>query len=135
MKIRKSLVLLPALAATAILAGQPAAAQPNTKAEQQLEKTLAGRSAGTPVDCIRQMDIRSSRIFDRTAILYEMNNGTYYLNRPPNGASSLSSGDVMVTDTHSPNLCSVDIVRFQDQSTHMQTGSVGLGKFVPYTKH
>ena len=102
--------------------------------EEKLAKALEGRIAGEPVDCIMQRNIRTSRIFDRIAILYEMNNGTYYLNRPKSGASSLSWGDVLVTDTHSNQLCSIDIVKLYDSSTRMQSGFVGLDKFVPYTK-
>lgn len=102
--------------------------------EQQLAKALEGRVAGEPVDCITQRDIRNSRIFDKIGILYEMNNGTYYLNKPRSGASSLSWGDTLVTDTHSDRLCSVDIVHLYDTSTRMQTGSVGLDKFVPYPR-
>jgi len=102
--------------------------------EERLAKALEGRVAGEPVDCITQRDIRNSHIFDRIGILYEMNNGTYYLNRPTSGASSLSWGDVLVTDTHSDRLCSVDIVHLYDTTSRMQTGSVGLDKFVPYAK-
>lgn len=125
--------LLACLAATALIATAVQAAPVNT-AEERLAKALDGRVAGEPVDCIYQHEIRSSRIFDRTAILYELNNGTYYLNRPEGGAQSLSRGDVLVTDTHSPRLCSIDIVKLYDNSHWMQSGVVSLGKFVPYKK-
>jgi hypothetical protein len=41
---------------------------------------------------------------------------------------------VLVTDTHSSQLCSIDIVRLYDPMARMQTGFVGLGDFVPYSK-
>ena len=102
--------------------------------EQKLAKALEGRVAGTPVDCIMQRDIRSTRIYDGVGIVYEMNNGIWYVNRPSSGASSLSWNDVLVTDTHSNQLCSIDVVKLMDSSTHMQNGFVGLDKFVPWTK-
>ena len=125
--------ILASLAALALLASTAQAA-PRLTPEEKLAKALEGRTAGKPVDCLYLRDIRSSRIFDRTAILYELNNGTYYLNRPEGGAQSLSWGDVLVTDTHSSQLCSIDIVRLFDTNPWMQNGFVNLGKFVPYKK-
>ena len=101
--------------------------------EARLSKALAGRVPGKPVSCIPLHRIQSSQIFDRTAILYKVGT-TYYVNRPASGANFLDRDDVMVTDTRTPNLCNVDIVRLLDQGTRMQSGSVGLGEFVPYTK-
>jgi len=101
--------------------------------EARLSKALAGRVPGKPVSCIPLHRIQSSQIFDRTAILYKVGT-TYYVNRPASGANFLDRDDVMVTDTRSPNLCNVDIVHLLDQGTRMQSGSVGLGEFVPYTK-
>lgn len=125
--------ILASIAAISLLA-TAAQAAPRQTPEEKLAKALEGRTAGEPVNCIYQRDIRSSRIYDRTAILYELNNGTYYLNRPDGGASSLSWNDVLVTDTHSPQLCSIDIVKLYDSSPWMQSGFVNLGKFVPYKK-
>lgn len=125
--------ILGSFAAVALMASAGNAAL-NKTPEEKLTKALEGRVPGKPVDCIYQRDIRSSRIFDKTAILYELNNGTYYLNRPDAGASSLSWNDVLVTDTHSPQLCSIDIVKLYDTHPWMQNGFVNLGKFVPYKK-
>lgn len=125
--------ILASLAALSLIA-TAAQAAPRQTPEEKLAKALEGREAGKPVDCIYQRDIRSSRIFERTAILYELNNGTYYLNRPDGGASSLSWGDVLVTDTRSSQLCSIDVVHLYDTHPWMQSGFVNLGKFVPYKK-
>jgi hypothetical protein len=119
----------------ALLVAAPAIADaaPKRPAEA-LAGALQGRTPGKPADCIYLRDIRSSRIFDGIGILYETRGGTYYLNRPDSGASSLRWGTVLVTDTHSPQLCSIDIVRLYDTGSRMQTGFVGLGKFVPYDR-
>ncbi|HEX7872170.1 MAG TPA: hypothetical protein VF475_04610 [Sphingobium sp.] len=101
--------------------------------QDRLAKALEGRVAGTPVDCIQQSQIQSSQIIDRTAIIYQIGR-TLYVNTPKSGANFLDSGDILVTDTHSPQLCSIDIVRLVDQGTRFPSGSVGLDKFVPYTK-
>jgi len=101
--------------------------------ETRIAKLLEGRVAGKPVDCIPLRQIDSSQIFEKTAILYKVG-GIWYLNRPESGASFLDRDDVLLTDTHSPNLCRIDIVRLLDSGTHFPSGTLGLGKFVPYTK-
>lgn len=108
-------------------------AQAAKPAEVRLAKALEGRQAGKPVDCIPLHQIQSTEIFERTAILYRVGS-KLYLNRPTSGVNFLDRNDVLVTDTHSSNLCSIDIVRLLDSSSRMQSGSLGLGKFVPYTK-
>lgn len=124
--------LLPVLLALTVLtAAMPAFAR---SADEELAKALAGRTEGAPVDCLNLRDIRSSRIIDGIGILYETNNRTVYLNRPASGASSLRWGLTLVTDTHSSQLCSIDTVKLYDTTARMQSGFVGLGKFVPYVK-
>ena len=104
------------------------------RAQAQLAKALDGRVVGAPVSCINQRAIRSSEIIDRSAILYRMDNGKLFLNTPTSGQRSLDRDDILVTKTHGSQLCSIDIVRLYDRSANFQTGFVGLGKFVPYTK-
>jgi len=119
-----------------LLGGTGAAiAHPSDKSqgEAKLARALEGRVAGAPVDCIQLRDIRSSRIIDGIAILYDTGS-TIYLNRPASGASWLDDNDVLVTDTHSSQLCSIDVVRLFDSASHAPDGSVGLGKFIPYTR-
>ena len=119
------------------LAAAPVTAMAGNKAqstgEEKLAKMLAGRTAGKPQDCINQQLIRSSTIINRTAIVYEMSNGTYYVNRP-NGANFLHDNLILLTSTQSNQLCGVDIVRLVDNSSGMTMGSVGLGKFIPYPR-
>ena len=131
---------LAACSVAALLAGllviPPARADtsPTSRSEARLARALEGRVSGKPVDCLNQRDIRSSQIIDRTAILYETSGGTLYLNRPDAGQSSLRRGDVLVTDTHSHRLCSIDVVHLYDTASWMPTGVVFLGEFVPYRK-
>lgn len=124
--------VMAALLAASLVTGAAAPAAVNTP-EARLAKAIEGRVAGTPVDCIQQRDIRSAQIIDRTAIVYTVGS-TVYVNRPESGANFMDSNDIMVTDTHSPQLCSIDIVRLVDNGSRMMSGTIGLGKFVPYTK-
>lgn len=118
-----------------LLASAPAQSEPReSRAEAKLAHSLEGRTAGEPVDCLNLRDIRSSRIIDRTAILYETGGGTLYVNRPRAGAESLDGWDVLVTRTHGSRLCSIDVVQLYDRGARMQTGVVFLSEFVPYRK-
>ena len=105
----------------------------NPKGEAKLAKALEGRVAGKPVDCLQLRSIQSSRIYDGTAIVYDVGS-TLYVNRPAIGASSLSWDPVLVTDTHSSQLCSIDTVKLIDRNGHFYRGFVGLGEFVPYRR-
>ena len=119
-----------ALMAVPALAGSSAA----ERGEAKLAKALAGREAGKPVTCLNLRDIQSTEIFDRTAIVYRTSSNKLYVNRPRIGASSLDKWDVLVSKTYSSQLCSIDTVRLWDSGSRMETGFVGLGEFVPYTK-
>jgi len=112
----------------------PASAAVQKDGEAELAKAVAGRTAGKPVDCINLRDIRSSKIIDGTAIVYEMNNGVKYVNRPRTGAETLDWTDVLVTETTLSQLCRIDTVRLYDNGLRMVTGWVGLGDFVPYPR-
>lgn len=124
---------LPLLLASLAIATTPAIAAKQS-GEERLARALEGRIAGEPTDCINLRDIRSSRIIDDTAIVYEGPGNVLWVNRPRSGAESLDGWDVLVTNTHSSQLCRIDVVRLYDTNARMQTGAVFLGDFVPYRK-
>jgi hypothetical protein len=125
--MQKLVSLIPAVL---LLVGVSAQAATDRGSDAKLARAIEAK----PVSCINLRDIRSSRIIDRTAIVYEVSGGTYYVNRPTSGAFSLRSGLILVTDTHSSQLCSIDIVRLYDSMSRMELGAIGLGKFTPYRK-
>ena len=120
-------------AAASVVALAPAQAGPRLTPEQRLAKEIEGRVAGEPVDCINLRSIRSSRIIDDTAIVYEVGN-TIYVNRPRSGQESLDSWDTMVVKPFGSQLCSIDTIKLVDPGTWMLSGIVFLGDFVPYKK-
>lgn len=125
--------LIALAAAASVLALAPAWAAARLSPEERLAKELEGRVAGEPVNCINLSTIRSSRIIDNTAIVYDAGR-TIYVNRPRGGRESLDSWDTMVTKLWGSQLCSIDTVRMIDPSSRMLTGIVFLGEFVPYRK-
>ena len=121
------------MASAVLLATAPAQAKPAVDPQVRLAQELGGWVAGKPTDCINLQQIRSTRIIDRTAIIYDMGS-IRFVNRPRGGAESLSQWDTLVTDTHSSQLCSIDVVKLYDSSARMPAGFVFLGEFVPYKK-
>ena len=124
--------LFAAALATVALATMPAAAQ-DARGEASLDKIVAGRTVGSPVNCINLRDIRSTEIVDDTAIVYRMNNGTLFVNRPGSG-SIVDRDDILVTRTIGTRLCRIDIVNLIDRGSRMPSGSLSLGDFVPYSR-
>lgn len=127
--MRKFLALLAAGTLVGIAPAQAAAPDP----EAQLARAIEGRVAGEPVDCVDLHRVRSTQVIPNTAIIYDAGR-TIYVNRPRSGADSLDRWDTMVTRLYSSRLCSIDTVRMIDPTTHMLTGIVFLGDFVPYQR-
>ena len=124
--------LIPAMIGVLAVTAMPASAQRGTP-EQQLERALRDRVAGEPVDCINLRSVRSSRIINGTAILFDAG-GTIYVNRPRSGASSLSNWDTQVVRPFNSQLCQVDTIRMVDPASGFYRGTVFLGEFVPYRR-
>ena len=123
--------LITFLAGTLMLGGI-AQAKPQDR-EEELARAIQGRVAEAPVQCIDLHRVRSSRIINGTAIVYDAGS-VIYVNRPENGADQLNQWDTMVTRTPTTRLCSVDTVTMIDRASQNFTGVVFLGDFVPYRR-
>lgn len=121
------------LAGALALTAAAAPAAPRLSPDAELAKAIEGRVAGEPVDCINLTRVRSSRVIEGTAIVYDAGS-TIYVNRPRSGAEDLDRWDSQVVKPFGTQLCSVDVVRMYDLQSRMQTGLVFLGEFVPYRK-
>ncbi|HEU0097216.1 MAG TPA: hypothetical protein VFQ67_00445 [Allosphingosinicella sp.] len=128
----KKALLFAAAAAAAFAPAQARSPDPG-KGERELARELEGRVAGEPVDCIDLHRVRSSRIIDRTAIVYDAGR-TIYVNRPRSGENSLRNWDTMVVRPFGSRLCRVDTVHMVSPGSRMLGGIVLLGDFVPYKR-
>jgi len=128
-----SAILAGAVLVTGLAAAPALQARERLTGEAKLAKMLDGREAGKPVNCIPVYNTNHSEIIDKTAIVYKVGS-TYYVNRPTN-ADQLDSDDIMVTELHNSQLCSLDVVNLHDRSSpSFWHGFVGLRQFVPYKK-
>ena len=124
---------LPFLLAGLAVISAPAVAGPRMDPEARLARAVEGRVPGEPVDCISLNTVRSSRMIDDTAIVFDAGH-TIYVNRPRSGAEVLSSDDTLVTRTHSNRLCSIDRAEVLDGSTYRVRQPIFLGEFIPYRR-
>ncbi len=115
-------------------ATSPLSAAEGFRESSRVGRALAGRVAGEPVSCINPSTIRSTTIVPGLGIVYHARGGKIYLNQPVSGQSSLNDWDVLVTEIRGGSICNGEVVKLIDPSTHMLTGLIFLGKFVPYTK-
>lgn len=130
-----ALVAAPALLLASLAAGAlpSAAAAPRSDGKAALAKLLAGRTAGTPVDCIAVTSTTSTEIVDRQALVYRVG-GRLYVNVPRSGADRLDDDTILVTRLTGSQLCRSDRIDLVDRVTRAPRGFALLDRFVPYTK-
>ena len=121
---------IPMLAALAV-ASTPALAERQT-GEEKLAKMLEGREAGQPQKCIMARPVRSTKIIDGTAIVYDAG-GTLYVNYTQN-PEDLDDDDYLVVRRQGINLCRSDIVTARTPAGNFYSGNVFLTDFIPYKR-
>lgn len=118
--------------------GVDGGATQTTMTEKQaavLDKQLAGKVAGEPINCLSPVDARSPMRVSDNVLLYRVSKNKVYRNDLAGGCPGLArDDDIMVTRSYGgTQLCSGDIFKLVDRSSGMWTGSCSFGKFVPYT--
>ncbi|MDO6416680.1 hypothetical protein Q4F19_20010 [Sphingomonas sp. BIUV-7] len=126
-------MLKPIIALAVALIATGAAAAPRPTGEARLQAMLAGRTAGTPTNCVSLAPSMDSTKIEGVGMVYRRGR-TLYVNRFVNGCPSLNSFNGIVTRTPSTQLCRGDIARVVDFTTGIEGGSCVLGDFTPYEK-
>jgi len=108
------------------------------KAQQQLDKALAGRVAGEPVNCINDFrsEVRMTVVDDHTLLFKGGGGDVVYVQNPPGGCANISNQtNALTTRRSSTNqLCAGDINQVVQPSSGIFRGSCAFGRFVPYRK-
>lgn len=130
----RSLLLIGSLA-TLAACSTPQPQPRSAKAEEHLQKMLAGKSAGEPVTCLRSSDARDMVIIDDHTILFREGRRRVWRNDVAGRCSGLGSGSYALVTRQfgGMGLCRGDIAHVMDTSSGMFVGSCSLGDFVPYT--
>ena len=125
-------ILASTIAAVLAVGSAPLAAETRAeRGEARLAKMIEGRTAGEPRNCITAFDSNRIQVIEHVGIVYE-GGGTVWVARASD-PRDLDSFDVPIFERQGSQLCRTDIIRTVDRSTGMQTGSVFLTDFVPYT--
>lgn len=125
--------VLSAVLSIGLLRVDAAVAAPPLTGETKLAHAVRGRTAGKPLDCLDLRYTRSTRVIESTAIIFESAR-TLYVNRPLDGAESLSESNALLLSSLTGEVCRGEGVRLFDNSSRLETGVVFLGEFVPYRK-
>jgi hypothetical protein len=133
-----SLALITAALASCATAPQPMDAR-SPEGEAQLQRLIAGRSAGPPMSCLPGYNSRRSNMtaIDDNTIAFRTGSGgdVYVSNVTSGGCGRLGSGlYTLVTRTTGSSLCSGDIANVTDLRTGVIVGSCAIGEFTPYRR-
>lgn len=100
---------------------------------EKLDKQLAGKVAGEPVNCIPlTLTDNAIRVSD-DIILYRVSKRLVYRNDLANSCPGLGrDDDIIVVKTFGSQLCDSDILQLVDRYSGFTRGACSLGKFTPY---
>lgn len=134
--MRHLFLALPLVAATgcAALENSPARMQLQARDAARLDAALAGFSAGKPVSCLPNRDIRGPEAYGETTLLFRANRNLIYRTETRGTCRGIAHGDALVTRQTSSHLCAGDMAYSADLRTGFQSGSCALGDFTPYSR-
>ena len=120
----------------AALAGcSTAPPEPRTaRAENELNRLLAGKVAQRPVSCLPSFRSGNMTIIDDGTILFREGRTVYRNDLNGGQCNRLGGGHyALVTRQSGGGLCRGDIAQVMDVSSGTTVGSCVIGDFVPYT--
>ena len=116
-------------------ASAPEAPQRSEADQQQLVRSLQGRTAGASVRCLPRYGTTDVQVIDDWTILFRQG-GIIYVQTPRGGCPGIGSGrNTMVARIWgNGQVCEGDIQHLVDLSTGIGGGACVFGPFVPYRK-
>jgi|SRR5215217_1235938 len=106
----------------------------DARGDAAASEALAGRTAGTPVSCVRQQDVRNSRSGSGGTILFDGPGDLVYVNRPRSECPAIRSHYAISHRTTGTNLCTGDLIRIYDPTSGIEYGGCSLGEFEPWRR-
>ena len=118
--------------ALASCATQPPAPTRTAEAQAELNKLVAGKTAGKPITCLQHYRADDMVRIDESTVAFTRGRQVY-VNHLIGACSNLDSNFyALVTKSSGTGLCRGDIAHVQDVSTGTIVGSCAIGDFVPY---
>ena len=105
------------------------------QAEAALAKTLGGRVAGPPQECVNLPNLGNHKVYGSTVIVFQEDaTDVLYVNRPPAACPGLAFGRALKIRGTTTQLCRGDTVATLEPETGVEYGACTLGTFVPYRR-
>ena len=127
-------------AAALVLAGCTTAAEQSryeAQGETKLQQLLAGKSAGSPQECLPAIRTHDMVRVSESTVLFRDGSNRIYRNDLIGSCNGLASPNyTLVTDSRGGGgqLCRGDLARVVDATSGAFVGSCALGQFVPYSR-
>ena len=100
----------------------------------ELDEALAGRTAGSPVACVRQQDLRNTRAIGSGTILFDGPGNTVWVNRTRSSCPRIEPWHAIRHQTINTAMCSGELIRVFDPQTGVEYGGCSLGDFTPWRR-
>ncbi len=105
------------------------------KQTERLEKELAGKVPGTPVNCISDFNATNTIRISDDVLLYRVSRNLVYKNNLRSSCPGLArDSDIIVSEQFGSQKCRGDIVKLVDRTSGIPGPVCSLGEFVPYRK-
>jgi Family of unknown function (DUF6491) len=105
------------------------------KQTEQLNKELAGKTAGKPVSCISTFNSDNMVRISDNILLYRVSGNLVYKNNLRSTCPGLArDNDIVVSEQFGSQKCKGDVLRMVDRSSGIPGPVCSLGEFVPYRK-
>lgn len=123
-----------ALGAAALMSCTASTEMRGQRSDAELDQALAGRTAGTPVDCIDSMGVNGPQVIDNHTVLYRQTGRVVWRNDLQAECPGLEPMTTMVIEIHGSQLCRNDHFRTLEPGSSIPGPTCRLGKFTPYRK-
>jgi len=109
-------------------------ARDQADSERALNKALAGRTPGTPVDCIPNDRTQNAQIIDHRSILYSQTGRVIWRNDVGESCPSLRQNATLIVEVYGSQICRNDRFRVVEPGQTIPSAYCLFGRFTPYTK-
>jgi hypothetical protein len=123
----------------AALVGCSTTAQPpamrSAEGQQQIQRLLAGKVAGPPVNCLPSTRANDMTVIDEDTVIFRQSSSHVFVGHMEGGCSNLGRpGYALLTkQIGSSGLCRGDIATVVDTHSGFTVGSCVIGDFIPYS--
>ncbi len=105
------------------------------KQTERLQKELAGKVAGTPVNCISDFNATNTIRISDDVLLYRVSRNLVYKNNLRSSCPGLArDSDIIVSEQFGSQKCRGDFLKLVDRTSGIPGPVCSLGEFVPYRK-